>query len=325
MSQPNDDLTLKQNKNAGQNENANTLVTETRQDFIPMPVSFQGGDPSTRLMSTKIVRIRFATKCSICTKGCKKLFYQVNTVSKIDDLHPEAENEIPLFDVEELPQCNLCETFCPPLIKFELVDAGSKQQFSVFETRATPDRVRVCCGDSYYVFPPVFNFKSANQNDVSIVERYDTRSFYRTFGYPEKPLYKIGEPYVPVEVTCTCRRCCAAIPCCAGCCDETPVKDEPCCDGCCKSCCPATPVDKRRYIDIFNMANQNVGKYAEFFDVQGCCCCVTKTLFYEVYFPADANDMLRLALLSQMILFLHFQQNMFGILPGSRDNVSQFI
>ena len=38
MSQPNDDLTLKQNKNSGQNENANILVTETRQNFIPMPV-----------------------------------------------------------------------------------------------------------------------------------------------------------------------------------------------------------------------------------------------------------------------------------------------
>ena len=271
-------------------------------------------------MGTKIVRIRFATKCA-CVKGCKKLFYQVNTVSKIDDIHPEAENEIPLFDVEEAPQCNLCEICCPPVVKFELIDAASKQHFSVFETRAQPDRVRVCCGESYYVFPPVYNFKSANPNEVAIVERYDSRSFYRTFGFPEQPLYKIGEPYIPVEVTCTCRRCCAALPCCAGCCDETPVKDEPCCEG----CCPSAPVDKRRYIDIFNMAGQSVGKYAEFFDVQGCCCCVTKTLFYEVYFPADANDMLRLALLSQMILFLHFQQNLFGTLPGSKDNLAKFI
>ena len=90
MSQGNNELKLKENNNTGRNENANTLQTETRQNFIPMPVSFPQGDPASRLMGTKIVRIRFATKCA-CVKGCKKLFYHVNTVSKIDDIHPEAE------------------------------------------------------------------------------------------------------------------------------------------------------------------------------------------------------------------------------------------
>ena len=40
MSQGNNELKLKENNNTGRNENANTLVTETRKNFIPMPVSF---------------------------------------------------------------------------------------------------------------------------------------------------------------------------------------------------------------------------------------------------------------------------------------------
>ena len=301
-------------------QNPNTPTTEARTNLVNSPVAIPGGDPSSRLMGTRIVRIRFATKCA-CIKGCKKYYYQINTISRIDDLNPQNENELPLFDAEQIPQCDFCPMCCPPMIKYEFTDSTTKELFCVSETRAQPERVRVCCGESYYVFPPVYNFKASNVNDVTVVERYDSRSFYRTFGYPEQPLYKIGEPYIPVEVSCSCRKCCAALPCCADCCDERPVKDEPCCS----CCCEEAPNIKRKYIDIFNMANQVVGKYAEFYDVSGCLCCTTKTLFYEVYFPADANDMLRLALISQMILFLHFRQNLFGTLPGTLQNLEQFV
>ena len=305
---------------SGQNLNNNFPTTETRTNMTNVPVAVPGADPATRLMGTRIVRIRFATKCG-CVKGCKKFYYQINTVSRIDDLNPQNENELPLFDAEDIPQCDICPMCCPPVIKYEFTDSTTKELFSVSETRAQPERVRVCCGESYYVYPPVFNFKASNANDVTVVERYDSRSFYRTFGYPGQPFYQIGTPYIPVEVSCSCRRCFAALPCCADCCDDEPVKNEPCC----ACCCEDAPNIKRKYIDIFNMANQVVGKYAEFYDVSGCLCCTKRTLFYEVYFPADANDMLRLALISQMILFLHFKQNLFGTLPGTLTNLEQFV
>ena len=73
------------------------------------------------------------------------------------------------------------------------------------------------------------------------------------------------------------------------------------------------------------MANQVVGKFAEYYDSSGCCCCLTKTLFHEIYFPPDSNEMLRLSLISQVIFFLHFHQKIFGTLPGTKDNIVQFI
>ena len=316
MNQDKEVLTLGQNANP-----KNVPPTETRLDFVPVPVAVPAADLSSRIMGTRIVRIHINEKCG-CNKSCSKPFYQVNTVARIDDVNPQNENELPLFEVEEIPQCNFCTSCCPPLIKFTFVDATTKELYSVSETRAQNERIKVCCGESYYVFPPVYNFKPNNENDVTVIERYDTRSFYRTFGYPERPLYKLGEPYVPVEVSCSCRGCCAAIPGCEDCCDETPIKAVPPSAGC---CCVDEPVQKRKYIDIFNMANQAVGKYAEFYDNSGCCCCITITHFYEVYFPADANEMLRLALISQMIFFLHFHQYLFGTLSGSGNDLNQFI
>ena len=63
-------------------------------------------------------------------------------------------------------------------------------------------------------------------------------------------LYKIGEPYVPMDDCC--KNCCA---CCK---NPVKVKDEPCCQDCC-SCCKTVHIDKRTYVDIFNMSDQCVG------------------------------------------------------------------
>ena len=68
-----------------------------------------------------------------------------------------------------------------------------------------------------------------------------------------------------------------------------------------------------------------MGKYVKFLDVTGCSCTRKETLFYEIYFPQEANDLIRLAIIGQMIFFIHFNKNYYGILPGSRDNLNKFI
>ena len=164
-------------------------------------------------MSTKIVRFRRNSKCAFVT-GCQKLFYEINTVATIDDLNPENENEQPLFLVEEDPGCS-CWIFCQPVgFKFEIFDANTKELFSVCETKSFPESVDECCGDNYIKMPHIYNYKAGNPNDYSIINRYDSRSFYRTYEYLEQSYSKIGEPYVPKESSCCdncygyCRCCC---------------------------------------------------------------------------------------------------------------------
>ena len=325
MSQGSEVLKLGKNKTKLNLNPIPVMSTDPRQNIIPLtiPTSIPGGDATSKLMSTKIVRIHLAEKCA-CVKGFKKFYYQVNTISRIDDMNRENENEIPLFDVEEKPTCDFCPIFCPPIIKYEFTDVNTKDLFSISETRAGNKLVRVCCRNNYYELPEIFSFKPSNLNDVGIIRRYDTRAFYRTYEYLAQPYYKIGEPYVEKEVKCTCANCISSIPCfaCCNCCNDEPVEEEPCC-----TCCTSSPVDldKRIFIDIYNMVNQVVGKFAEYYDTSGCCCCLTKTLFHEIYFPPDSNEMLRLSLISQVIFFHHFHQKIFGTLPGTKDNVVQFI
>ena len=59
MSQDKNVLTLQQNTN----NNFGTI--ETRQEFVTVPVAVPGGDPSSRLMGTKIVRIHFASNVDV--------------------------------------------------------------------------------------------------------------------------------------------------------------------------------------------------------------------------------------------------------------------
>jgi hypothetical protein len=171
-----------------------------------------------------------------------------------------------------------------------------------------------CCGDNYFIFPDMIHSKNSNPMDLSVTKCYDSRSFYRTFEYQGGTYYKIGEPYIPNDKCCDC--CC--------CCPDQEVKvkhDESCC--CCCCCNKEVIVIKRICIDILNMSGQSVGKYVRFFDRSGCCCCETRTLFYEIYFPPDANEILRLALIGHLIFLIELGPNMFSLL-GSNNNLVPF-
>ena len=103
-----------------------------------------------------------------------------------------------------------------------------------------------------------------------------------------------------------------------------------CKPGCCTCNCNCKDMeveeDKRRYIDIFNMQDQPVGKFVHLFE-KGVCCVKDKN-FYEIYFPPDANEMIRLALIGQILYFVKFKgigMIAFASLPGSRDNIEQFM
>lgn len=304
------------------------------------------GSLTSRLMNTKIVRIYPGTACA-CVTGCKKLIFDVNTISKRDDIERKNENELPLFHVEEKTQCHL---LCPPFeITFELFNANNLNElFSTSQITSMPTLVKHCCKDSYLILPAVFNYRANAINDKSIISRYDTRSFYRTYDYMGVNYYKIGKPYIPKETSC-CKcfcNCISNIPCCfcfkLCLCDDNDEKcgcncnckrGEPCksnfcccCCCCCNGICCSTKgiiLDKRIYIDIYNMSDQPVGKFAHYVDGAGCC--KNALDFYEVYFPPDANELLRLALIAQIFYFIKFQQNYFGVLPGSRINLEQFI
>ena len=73
------------------------------------------------------------------------------------------------------------------------------------------------------------------------------------------------------------------------------------------------------------MNNESVGKFAYYYDrIRSCCSDPEINTFYEIYFPPDANELLKLALIGQMIFFIHFKTSMFGILPGSSENLNLF-
>ena len=221
------------------------------------------------------------------------------------------ENELPLFEVEQIIPC------CPQPIKFQFIDAQTRQPFSTSFYKDMGQNVnKCCCGENYYIFPDMIHSKVINPNDFSVTKCYDTRSFYRTFEYMGGTYYKIGKPYVPVD-GCCCKYCCS-------CCNAGVVKvrdDEPCC-----ACCEKPPVPERRtYADIFNMSDQSVGKYVQYFNQSGCVCCQNSTIFFEVYFPSDANEMLKLALIGHFIFILLLGPIIFGYLPGSKDNLGMLI
>ena len=275
------------------------------QNFIPSE-----GTQNSRLMNTKIVRIRVETKCVCEDLACAKPFFKVNTVSKIDDVNPQNENEMPFIEGEIHVPC-----WCPEPIKFEFIDAQTRQPFSTSYYRDFGKQVGCngCCCESYFIFPDIIHSKNINPNDAAITQCYDSRSFYRTFHYNGAAFYKIGEPYVPKDECC--KNCCT-------CCKNPNSLDK---DGKCCDCCN-TPVklQKRTYVDIFNMSDQPVGKYVRYLDTTGCCCSQNTTLFFEIYFPPDANEMLKLALIGQLVFLLQLGMNIFDYLPGSDINLNLF-
>ena len=308
----------KQGQNQKQiNINTNAINQGQNQiNFINYPI---GNDINSRLMNTKYVRI-YPNTAFACVTGCKKNIFTINAVSGRDDKERKNENEQPLFIAEERTHCDiLCFGWCAPYeFTFELYDItnNSKELFSISTITQIPTEISecCCCGPTYFKLPPVYNYKVNNKNDQSDISRYDTRSFYRTYDYMGQNHYKIGKPYVPPESSCylDCWCCCCCRDCKCGC--------------SCKCYCEDKEyiIDKRIYIDIFNMQDQMVGKFA-LLNEPGCCCCVKREFFYEVYFPPDANELLRLALIAQILYFVLFKEKQFGVLPGSRDGIEQWI
>lgn len=337
-------LTLQQNQNAqvegNQNEFTGYSVTQ-RQNFVTYP---NDGSITSRLMNTKIVRIRLGKRCA-CVKGCRKMYFEVNTITRRDDNDRRNENETPLFYAEENTDCSFCSSCKPFEITIELFDANTRELVCKSQIRELSQKVDECCGDKYLILSNIYNYKVNNITDSSTIHRYDTRSFYRTYSHSGQNLYKIGQPYIKKETTCgeDCCACISSCCCCCCCCDCKGGEGKKaecceCCECCCcccgskksKCCCCGDKVeveainDKRTYIDIFTMTDQNVGKFAEYINKLGLCCSEAD-MFYEVYFPHESNEQIRLALIGQILFFIQFSTNYFGILPGSRYNLEEFI
>jgi len=343
----NEMLTLNRNQNSQAYVNQIEFTRNTVTQRQNLEVFQNDGSLTSRLMNTKIVRIRIGTRCA-CIKGCRKMYFEINTIDRRDDKDRRNENETPLFYAEENTDCKLC---CQPFeITIELFDANNKQLVCKSQIREYNKYIDECCGDKYYILSNIYNYKINNVTDVSTIHRYDTRSIYRTYSHFGQHLYKIGKPYIKKETTCSedCCNCITSLPCCC-CCDCSGGEDKKgcecklckgCCDCCCcccsknsKCCCCCCCCnsaeefekfnDKRIYIDIFTMTDQNVGKFAEYINNLGLC--AQEEMFYEVYFPPDSDEQIRLALIGQMLFFIKLNRNFFGILPGSRYNLEQFI
>ena len=132
----------------------------------------------------------------------------------------------------------------------------------------------------------------------------------------EEKKYQVGKKYHEADCYCGgCRECCKCCECCE-CCEclyssvSKLVKGE----------------SKRSYVDILNMSDQKVGKLVRYFDKSECCCCSSIiSEFYEIYFPPDANLLLKLTFICQMIYSWDYGYFPFGLCPGTTDDLDQFI
>jgi len=320
---------------------------------------------TSRLMNTKIVRIHPGSICACVTGYRKMIFNITTISKRDDKERANENETPLFYAEENLTCSCLCFCDCRPFqITFELFDPNTKQLFSTCQIIERDTLVDECFKDSYIILKPIYNYKVNNRNDESMVSRYDTRSIYRTYDYLGKRYYKIGKPYVEgKEPPCCdkCLLCCSKFPFCgcfASCISNEEKPPSKCCDCNCSgsgsdskrnsSCCSCIygnpfcfccwcfyccckcenkegeiDVDKRIYIDIFTMDDIKVGKFAKYFN-KGILC-QSDELFYEVYFPPDSNEMLRLALISQIIFFHKLKVDYFGVLPGSRDGLEDFI
>ena len=334
-------LKLEQNKINIQTSQENQLSRTSLVKNQNFTSALKNSPLTSRLMNTNIVRIHSDTICA-CVPGYRKLIFNINSISRVDDLNRGNENEVPLFYAEEKLDCGFCcfSSCATPKITFELFDPNTKGLFSKSEIIGLDTRVAECCRDSYFRLQSIFNSK---MGDMSAVNRYDTRTFYRTYDYLGQSFYKIGWPYIEKEPSCCedCSLSCifSSLPCCCCCvclaslCDCKKVgeggKKECKCDCCSCCCCCCYPevakgdviVDIRKYVDIFNMSDQSVGKFAFYYEKQFC----NETKFYEIYFPPDSNEMIRLALIAQIIFLVKLGNPIFWTLPGSRNNVEKFM
>ena len=278
-------------------------------------------DISSRLMTSKIIRI--LPLSYDCCKGCNQISLAINAISRIDDENPTNENETPLFRVEENTSgCCSCTNF----FKFHFYAHDSNNE-SVLYVSEIKDKVKIinscCCCISYIELPDIFNYKANDSKTQSIINRYDSRTIYRTYEYLGQAYFKIGKPYEEKENNCCC---CSKV-------DDTQANfDDTQASLCCCSKVDDTQEKKgfcesyieRSYIDIFNMSDQLEGKFAYCNEKNKPC---AKT-FFEIYFPPEANELIRISLISQCIFLFKtssFQREMFfAYLPGTKPELIKF-
>ena len=296
------------------NKDKNEITSKPLEVKPIQTTSGEISDISSRLMPAKIIRIKPLS--SDCCKGCKQISLTINVISRIDDENPTNENETPLFRVEENTSC--CRS-CTNCFKFHFYAHDSNNE-SVLYVSEIKDKIKIinncCCCDTYYELPDIFNYKANDSKTQSIINRHDSRAIYRTYEYLGQAYFKIGKPYEEKENNCCC---CSKVDdtqanlCCCSKVDDTQEKK-----GCCES------YIERSYIDIFNMSDQLEGKFAY---------CIEKNkpfakTFFEIYFPPEANELIRISLISQCIFLFKtssFQREMFfAFLPGTKPELIKF-
>ena len=292
------------------NKDKNEITSKPLEVRPIQTTSGEISDISSRLMTSKIIRIYPLS--SDCCIGCKQISLAINAINRIDDENPTNENETPLFRVEENTSC--CRS-CTNCFKFHFYAHDSNNE-SVLYVSEIKDKIKIinscCCCDFYYELPDIFNYKANDSKTQSIINRYDSRTIYRTYEYLGQAYFKIGKPYEEKENNCCC---CSKV-------DDTQanLKDNDTQEkkGFCES------YIERSYIDIFNMSDQLEGKFAY---------CIEKNkpfakTFFEIYFPPEANELIRISLISQCIFLFKiqsFQREMFfAYLPGTKPELIKF-
>ena len=153
--------------------NNQPLQPSDNQNYSPVPnYSPNDGSSSSRLINTRMVRIRYGTKCVVSECNSSKPFYQVNTISAIDDNNPQNENEGPLFEAElTIPFC------CPQPPQFNITDAQSKQPYAHCRFDGPPIEHYACCcfGEYYLELPNMTSYKIGNEIDISVTKCYDIK------------------------------------------------------------------------------------------------------------------------------------------------------
>ena len=106
-------------------ENEMRFVDSSNEDqnYSPVPSS----SPSDgKLGGVRMVRIRLDRKCAPSECRTDKPYFQINSISAIDDNNPQNENEVRLFDAElAIPRC------CPQPPQFNFFDTQSRQPYSL--------------------------------------------------------------------------------------------------------------------------------------------------------------------------------------------------
>ena len=289
------------------NKDKNEITSKPLEVRPIQTTSGEINDISSRLMTSKIIRI--LPLSSDCCKGCNQISLAINVISRIDDENPTNENETPLFRVEENTSC--CRS-CTNCFEFHFYAHDSNNE-SVLYVSKIKDKFKIiysCC--CYYELPDILNYKVNDSNTQSIINRHDSRAIYRTYEYLGQAYFKIGKPYEEKENNCCC---CSKV-------DDTQanLKDNDTQEkkGCCES------YIERSYIDIFNMSDQLEGKFAYCNEKNKPC---AKT-FFEIYFPPEANELIRISLISQCIFLFKtssFQREMFfAYLPGTKPELIKF-